>query len=214
MKLKINEIFYSIQGESLHAGLPCVLVRLAGCNLRCVYCDTEYAYDEGAEMSIEEIREQIAGYPCRLVEITGGEPLCQDETPHLITRLIDAGHTVLLETNGTLDIRHLDARCIKIMDVKCPGSGASGKNNLNNLNYLSPIDQVKFVISDARDYEFAKNILRSTVLASRPIAVLFSPVYTRMDPATLAEWILADGLDVRLQLQLHKILWPHDSKGR
>ncbi|MFZ2631329.1 MAG: radical SAM protein [Desulfosalsimonadaceae bacterium] len=212
--LKINEIFYSIQGESLYAGLPCVFVRLSGCNLRCVYCDTRYAYEMGAEMAIESIMEQIAQYPCRLVEVTGGEPLCQDAAPHLISRLIDAGYTVLLETNGSMDIRQVDDRCIKIMDVKCPGSGASENNNLYNLKYLSANDQVKFVITDARDYEFAKHVIRSTVLASKPIAVLFSPAHTMMDPATLAEWILMDGLDVRLQLQLHKLLWPHDSKGR
>ena len=213
-KLKINEIFYSIQGESLYAGLPCVFVRLTGCNLRCVYCDTVYAYDEGSVMTIESIMEQIAPYPCRLVEVTGGEPLCQDTAPHLITRMIDAGYTVLLETNGSMDIRPVDDRCIKIMDVKCPGSGASENNNLNNLKYLSVNDQVKFVITDARDYEFAKQVIRSTDLASQPMAVLFSPAHTMMDPATLAEWILRDGLNVRLQLQLHKLLWPHDSKGR
>ncbi|MDO9265171.1 MAG: radical SAM protein [Desulfosalsimonadaceae bacterium] len=213
-KLKINEIFYSIQGESLYAGLPCVFVRLTGCNLRCIYCDTVYAYDEGSEMTIESIVERIAQYPCRLVEVTGGEPLCQDAAPHLISRMIDAGYTVLLETNGSMDIRPVDARCIKIMDVKCPGSGASEKNNLNNLKYLSANDQVKFVITDACDYEFAKHVIRSTVLASQPMAVLFSPAHTMMDPATLAEWILMDGLNVRLQLQLHKLLWPHDSKGR
>jgi len=214
MKLIINEIFYSIQGESLYAGLPCVFIRLTGCNLRCAYCDTRYAYDAGSEMSIESIMEQIAVYPCRRVEITGGEPLCQEASPQLISRLIDTGYTVLLETNGTMDIRQVDERCIKIVDVKCPGSGAFQKNNLHNLNYLSPDDQVKFVLMDANDYEFAKQVVRSAGLASRQIPVLFSPVSAMLDPATLAEWILKDGLDVRLQLQLHTILWPRDSKGR
>ena len=165
-------------------------------------------------MSIDEIMEKISAYPCRLVEITGGEPLCQEAAPRLISRLLDAGYTVLLETNGSMDLGSVDPRCIKIMDIKCPGSGASEKNNLNNLKYLSTNDQVKFVITDAGDYEFAKQVIRSTVLASQLIAVLFSPAYTMIDPTTLAEWILSDGLDVRLQLQLHKIIWPHDSKGR
>ncbi len=212
--LKINEIFYSIQGEALYAGMPCVFVRLTGCNLRCVYCDTCYAYDEGAGMSIDEIMEKISAYPCRLVEITGGEPLCQEAAPRLIGRLLDAGYTVLLETNGSMDLGSVDPRCIKIMDIKCPGSGASQKNNLNNLKYLSSCDQVKCVITCAGDYEFAKNILRSTILSDQSIPVLFSPASNMMAPATLAEWILADGLNVRLQLQLHKILWPNDCKGR
>jgi len=214
MKLKINEIFYSIQGESLYAGLPCVFVRLSGCNLRCTYCDTRYAYDEGSEMSLESIMEKIADYPCRLVEVTGGEPLMQKATPHLIVRLINAGYTVLLETNGSMDIRPVDDRCIRIMDVKCPGSGASDKNNYNNFKYLSSKDQVKFVIGNATDYAFAKHIFSTHLPPDTTIAVLFSPAFGIMDPSLLAEWILADGLNVRLQLQLHKILWPHDSKGR
>jgi len=214
MNLKINEIFYSIQGESLYAGLPCVFVRLTGCNLRCAYCDTRYAYDAGSMMSVESIMEKIASYPCRLVEITGGEPLMQEATPHLIARLIDAGYTVLLETNGSMDIRPVDDRCIKIMDVKCPGSGASDKNNYHNFKYLSSKDQIKCVIADATDYAFAKFILSAHLPTGKSIAVLFSPAFGMLDPSQLAEWILADGLDVRLQLQLHKILWPHDSKGR
>jgi 7-carboxy-7-deazaguanine synthase len=214
MKLKINEIFYSIQGESLYAGLPCIFVRLTGCNLRCAYCDTRYAYDAGSMMSINSIMEKIAAYSCRLVEITGGEPLIQEATPHLITYLIEAGYTVLLETNGSIDIHAVDDRCIRIMDVKCPGSGTSDKINYNNFKYLSSKDQIKFVIADAVDYAFAKHILRVHLPPDTSIAVLFSPAFGMMDPSLLAEWILTDGLNVRLQLQLHKILWPHDSKGR
>jgi len=214
MKLKINEIFYSIQGESLYAGLPCVFVRLTGCNLRCRYCDTQHAFDAGSLMSIESIMEKMAAYPCRLAEITGGEPLMQKAAPLLIVRLINAGYNVLLETNGSMDIRTVDSRCIKIMDVKCPGSGASDKNNYNNFKYLSSKDQIKYVITDATDYAFAKHTLRAHMPSNKSIPVLFSPVSGMMDPALLAEWILADGLNVRLQLQLHKILWPHDSKGR
>jgi len=214
MNLKVNEIFYSIQGESLYAGLPCIFVRLSGCNLRCVYCDTKYAHDEGAQMSIAGIMEQVATYHCRLVEITGGEPLCQDLTPDLISTLIEKGYTVLLETNGTMDIRSVDPRCIKIVDIKCPGSGESEKSNLNNIEHLTTHDQLKFVITDKNDYVFAKNILAKTCPSPYPVPVLFSPANDLLEPAVLADWILKDGLDVRLQVQLHKVLWPDVEKGR
>jgi len=214
MRLKINEIFYSIQGESLYAGLPCTFIRMSGCNLRCVYCDTRYAYEDGTQMSVTEIMGQVAAYHCRLVEITGGEPLCQDQTPDLISTLIENNYTVLLETNGSMDIRSVDPRCIKIVDIKCPGSGESKKNNLNNLNHLCPHDQIKFVIADQTDYEYAKNILAMTWPQSCPFPVLFSPVYNILEPAKLSEWILEDKLDVRLHLQLHKIIWPEVERGK
>jgi 7-carboxy-7-deazaguanine synthase len=215
MNLKVNEIFYSIQGESTYAGLPCTFVRLSGCNLRCAYCDTRYAYDRGDLMSVEEIMAQVASFRCPLVEITGGEPLLQEGTPQLIKRLLDKGNTVLLETNGSMDIGRVDPGCIKIMDIKCPGSGESGKNDLNNLKRLSPHDQVKFIITGREDYAFAKRLIRSDDWPRGFAgAVLFSPAHKAMPPATLAEWILKDHLKVRLQLQLHKILWPHAGAGK
>jgi 7-carboxy-7-deazaguanine synthase len=214
MTLKVNEIFYSIQGESLYAGLPCQFVRLSGCNLRCSYCDTAYAYDDGQLMSVPDIIDHLSQNACRLVEITGGEPLCQDGTPLLIAQLLDNNYTVLLETNGSKDIGKVDSRCIKIVDIKCPGSGESDKNDLLNLSRLTENDQVKFVISGRKDYEFAKNIIFSTWSPPLPVPVLFSAVHQALSPALLAQWILEDNLNVRLQVQLHKVLWPKDEKGR
>jgi len=214
MNLRINEIFYSIQGESLYAGLPCLFVRLTGCNLRCSYCDTRYAYDDGQLMSVPEIIAHLSSYSCRLVEITGGEPLCQKKTPVLISQLLDNGYTVLLETNGSKNIRIVDPRCTIIVDVKCPGSGESEKNDLKNFDRLSENDQVKFVITDRDDYEYAKNIVYSTWSEPFPVPILFSAVHQELDPEMLAQWILDDILNVRLQVQLHKILWPNDEKGR
>lgn len=214
MNLIVNEIFYSIQGESLYAGLPCIFVRLTGCNLRCTYCDTQYAYDDGRSMTIEAIIDHLSQYSCLLVEVTGGEPLCQENTPLLITRLLENGYTVLLETNGSQDIRLADNRCIKIVDIKCPGSGASEYNDLQNISRLAANDQLKFVISDKNDYEYAKKIIDSVRALPFPVPVLFSAVHPVLAPSELAEWILADNLDVRLQVQLHKILWPGDAKGR
>ncbi len=214
MDLKVNEIFYSIQGESLYAGLPCLFVRLTGCNLRCSYCDTQYAYESGHHMSIEKIIDRLSTYSCPLVEITGGEPLCQSGTPLLITQLIEQAYTVLLETNGSMDIRLADSRCIKIVDVKCPGSGESDKNDLLNLHRLTGNDQVKFVISSREDYEYAKGIIHSVWSAPFSFPILFSAVHQTLDPAILAQWILEDNLNVRLQVQLHKILWPDNEKGR
>ena len=212
--LTVNEIFYSLQGESLYAGLPCVFVRLTGCNLRCSYCDTTYAYASGTVLSIRNILDQTRQYQCWLVEITGGEPLCQPNTPALVDALLSAGYTVLMETNGTRDIRMVDSRCIKILDIKCPGSGESDKNDFKNLNRLSANDQVKFVITDRADYEFAKNLLHEKWPQSFPWPVLFSPATPLLAPRKLAEWILSDRLPVRLQLQLHKILWPEQEKGK
>lgn len=212
--LKVNEIFYSIQGESLYAGLPCVFVRLTGCNLRCVYCDTRYAYDEGIMMNIKEILKEVEKYQCRLVEITGGEPLLQEYTPELIFELLNSGYTVLLETNGSFNISRIDPRCIKIVDIKCPGSGESEKNDMDNIRYLSPMDQVKFVITDRIDYDFAKNIIISIWPDNHSVPILFSPAFNMMDPAELAGWMLNDHLNCRLHLQLHKILWPKAEKGK
>ena len=213
MALTVNEIFYSIQGESLYAGLPCVFIRLTGCNLRCAYCDTRYAYEEGTTMEIPEILDRVADYCCRLVEITGGEPLHQQDTHFLVQRLLAGSYTVLLETNGTYDINRLDYRCVKIVDIKCPGSGESGKNRLDNLKHLSRSDQVKFVIGDREDYIFAKDIVKLIPVEFPQSHILFSPVHEKIAAQTLAEWILQDHLSVRLHLQLHKILWPNSDRG-
>ena len=214
MALKVNEIFYSIQGESSYAGRPCVFVRLTGCNLRCSYCDTQYAYDEGDLMEIGDVLQRVASYKCPLVEVTGGEPLVQKETPYLIHSLLEAGHEVLLETNGSQDIRQVDERCVKIMDIKCPTSGEEGKSDLKNLALLADTDEIKFVIGDREDYEYAKKILGSMDLKPSPInRVHFSPVFGKMDPGLLAKWLLADHLDVRLHLQIHKIIWDPEKRG-
>ena len=213
MALIVNEIFYSIQGESTYAGRPCGFVRLTGCNLHCRYCDTRYADVEGEPLSVSEIVDRIRSYGIPLVEITGGEPLLQKETPELIHRLIDAGFEVLLETNGSLDIRSVDRRCVKILDIKCPGSGEADRNDLGNLKRLEKHDQIKFVLSDRIDYAFAKKIIAAAWPDRPQNPVLFSPVSDRLDPATLADWILADRLDVRLQLQLHRLIWPNITRG-
>jgi 7-carboxy-7-deazaguanine synthase len=214
LPLKVNEIFYSIQGESSHAGRPCAFVRLTGCNLRCAYCDTQYAYEDGTWLEIPEILRQVSQFNCRLVEITGGEPLIQEQTPELITTILDHDFTVLLETNGSRDIDAVDERCIRILDIKCPSSGESGKNQLKNLQLLTFNDEIKFVIGSREDYEYAKYIL-STGLPRRNKMKppLFSPVFGKTDPQTLARWILQDRLDVRLQLQLHKLIWGPEQKG-
>lgn len=214
MTLKVNEIFHSIQGESTFAGHRCIFVRLTGCNLRCSYCDTQYAYDEGEELEIDDILDRIASYQCSLVEITGGEPLIQQETPNLVNRLLAGGYSVLMETNGSQDISQVDARCVKIVDIKCPSSGESEQNDLENLNRLTDHDEVKFVIADREDYKFAKEILESRSSGfCRKCPVHFSPVFGQIEPKTLADWILEDSLNVRLQLQLHKVIWPSDQRG-
>lgn len=214
MALIVNEIFYSIQGESSFAGRPCVFVRLTGCNLRCAYCDTQYAYDKGQKMHIPLILDRVADYACPLVEITGGEPLLQAQTPDLIYALLEKKYRVLLETNGTLDVRWIDPRCVKIIDIKCPSSGEHKKNRLENLDHITPGDEIKMVIGDRTDYEYAKGILKNlqaTVFKENPVH--FSPVYEKIPPETLARWLLEDHLGVSLHLQLHKILWGPDKKG-
>lgn len=214
MALRVNEIFYSIQGESSYSGQPCVFVRLTGCNLRCSYCDTPYAYTEGEALEIDDIVGRVTAYQCRLVEVTGGEPLMQTETPDLIHRLLAKGFETLMETNGSQDISRVDDRCVKIVDIKCPFSGQTRHNDLRNLLRLTDRDEVKFVISDRDDYEYAKQILSLTDSdLCRKNPVHFSPAFGRMAPETLAAWILEDHLDVRLHLQVHKVIWPLGQRG-
>lgn len=209
--LEISEIFQSIQGESTFAGRPCVFVRLAGCNLNCSYCDTLYAREGGEPLSREAVLDRVEAYGCRLVEITGGEPLLQEETPELVASLLDRELEVLIETNGSLDISVLDPRAVRIMDLKCPASGESGKTRWENLDRLTPRDEVKFVIAAREDYLWAKGVVREK-LPPGP-TVLFSPAAGLIAPADLAAWIISDGLEVRLQLQLQKIIWPDRPRG-
>ena len=214
MPLKINEIFYSLQGESSFAGHPCVFIRLAGCNLRCSYCDTSYAYDEGIALETGEIIKQVERYQCPLVEVTGGEPLIQRETPNLILRLLEKGYQVLLETNGSQDISPIDPRCVRILDIKGPSSGETEKNDFKNLERLTEKDEIKFIIGDRTDYEYAKEILiLISLMTSRRNPVHFSPLFGKMPFQTLTEWILKDHLPVRLHLQLHKLIWPGETRG-
>ena len=210
--LTVNEIFHSIQGESTRAGNPCVFVRLTACDLRCTWCDTPYAFYEGRKMSIDDVVKAVDEYGCPLVEITGGEPLLQDDVYPLMERLLEVGHTVMLETGGHRPIDRVPADVVKIVDVKCPGSGESDKNCWANLDALAPHDEVKFVLADRADYEFARDVV-SKKLAARSGAVLFSPVHGTLDPKTLSEWVLADRLPVRVQLQLHKLIWDPATRG-
>jgi 7-carboxy-7-deazaguanine synthase len=212
-KLTINEIYLSVQGESTWAGLPCVFVRLTFCDLRCNYCDTEYAFYEGKKQSLGEILDQVLGYRCPLVEITGGEPLLQKNVLPLMTMLADAGRTVLLETSGAHDIATVDPRVHRIMDLKTPGSGEVDRNLFSNIVQLTPRDEVKFVIGSREDYEWSRAQLREHHLAERCHAVLFSPIFGRIDPRQIVEWILADQLPVRFQLQLHKFIWTPTQRG-
>lgn len=216
--MRITEIFYSIQGESSFAGLPCVFVRLTWCNLRCSWCDSEYTFAGGTEMSVDEVIEKVRGYGCKLVEITGGEPLVQKrECTELVTRLCDEGFTVLVETGGGLDASILDARAIKILDVKCPGSGEAERNFWLNLERLNPLDEIKFVIKDRTDFDFALEVIEKYRLSQRQSPVLFSPVWEAVELKELADWILNSdvltGVRARMQLQLHKYIWGPDVKG-
>ena len=212
-RLVINEIFFSIQGESTYAGRPCAFVRLTGCNLRCNYCDTEYAFYEGRRMTVPEILAQLDGYGYNLVEITGGEPLLQDGVHQLIASLLAQGRTVMIETSGASDVSRLNPRVIKIMDLKCPGSGEASRNLWSNLEHLTSRDEVKFVLSSREDYEWARDVISRHHLASRVNAVLMSCAFERLDRAQLAGWILEDRLPVRFQLQMHKHIWPPDTRG-
>ena len=211
--LTVNEIFYSIQGESTRAGRPCVFVRLTGCDLRCAWCDTAYAFHEGQKQSVEEVMAAVERYDCPLVEITGGEPLLQADVYELMQRLIVQGRTVLLETGGHRPIDRVPADVVKVVDVKCPGSGEVDRNHWQNLDGLLPHDEVKFVVKDRVDYDFAKDVVSRYGLASRCAAVLFSPVHGVLDPKTLSEWMLADRVPARLQLQLHKYIWEPGRRG-
>ncbi|MDE3154109.1 MAG: radical SAM protein [Acidobacteriota bacterium] len=211
--LTINEIFHSIQGESTAAGRPCVFVRLTACDLRCRWCDTPYAFHEGRKMSLDEVVAAVEAYACPLVEITGGEPLLQEDVYPLMERLIAAGRTVLLETGGHRPLDRVPRDVIRIIDVKCPASGEAGRTAWPNLEALRPGDQVKFVIQDRVDYEYARDVLQRYDLARRCEAALFSPVHGVLDPRELAAWVLADALPVRVQLQVHKYIWDAETRG-
>jgi len=210
--LIVNEIFLSIQGEASRAGLPCTFVRLSGCNLRCAWCDTVYAQEQGQPMSLDEVLARVEEFPCRRVEVTGGEPLSQPATLELLRRLCEAGYETLLETNGSLDVGAVDLRVAKIVDFKCPSSRQSASNHWANVAHLNERDEVKFVIADRRDYEFARAAISKRGIMDK-CPVIFSPAHERCGPAELAGWILADGLDVRVGLQLHKIIYPGEERG-
>ena len=209
----VTEIFKSIQGESTFAGLPCVFVRLTGCNLRCHWCDTAYAFHGGQGMTPEQVLGRVRELGGKLIEFTGGEPLLQKEVPDLAARLLGEGWRVLIETSGERLIGELPRPVVKIMDVKCPGSGESGRFSLENLAALERKDQIKFVILDEKDYQYAREFIARHALRSRVDEIIFSPVFGQLPPRTLAEWILRDGLEVRMGLQLHKFIWDPEAKG-
>lgn len=216
--LRITEIFYSIQGESTWAGTPCTFIRLTGCPLRCTWCDTAYAFDGGRLMSFEEILQSVKSYPAGIVEITGGEPLVHPGAFELIRLLIDEEYTVLVETSGAFDVGALDPRAHKIMDLKCPGSGELKRNLWSNLDHLTELDEIKFVVKDRIDYEWARKTIYDKGLKQRLEegslrALLISPVWGQIDLETLASWVLEDGLPVRFQLQLHKQIWGSERTG-
>ena len=209
--LRITEIFHSIQGESSHAGRPCVFVRLTGCNLRCRWCDSAYTFTGGEKMSLDDVVAKVRAYGCNLVEVTGGEPLAQSESHALITRLLDEGFEVLIETSGSIDVSPVDRRAKLILDVKCPGSGEAAKNHWPNLDVLKPHDEIKFVIADRADYEWSRDLVRTRDLGRW--TVLFSPVYGELPLKDLAEWMLADRVPARFQTQLHKHIWGANVTG-
>jgi len=210
--LTVNEIFKSLQGESSFTGLPCIFIRLTGCNLRCSWCDTEYAFHEGKPISVEEIMDAIEPLGVPLVEITGGEPLLQDGVYDLMDALLAKNYEVLVETGGSLSLAQIPPKVIKILDIKCPGSGEDSQNRWDNLDYLNPHDEVKFVLKDLADYEWSKETLFRTNIHKKA-KVLLSPVYDTLDLKELAGWVLADNLPVRVQTQLHKIIWGKDAIG-
>jgi len=211
--LTVNEIFHSIQGESTRAGEPCVFVRLTACDLRCSWCDTPYAFYEGRKRSIDDVLREVERYQCPLVEITGGEPLLQEDVYPLMDALLERGHTVMIETGGHRSIARVPPAVVRVMDVKCPASGESDKNLWANLDLVGMNDQVKFVVQDRGDYEFARDVIARHELARRVGAVLLSPVHGVLDAKLLSEWVLADRLPVRLQLQLHKFIWTPQTRG-
>ena len=211
--LTVNEIFHSIQGESTHAGRPCVFVRLTACDLRCRWCDTPYAFHEGSRMTVEDVVSRVRAHGCDVVEITGGEPLLQQQVYPLMQRLLDEGLTVMIETGGHRSTDEVPEGVIRVIDVKCPGSGEADKVHWPNLDRLRPRDEIKFVIRDRTDYEFARDVVARYALPGKAAAVLFSPVHGEMDPRRLSEWVLADHLPVRVQLQLHKFIWDPHARG-
>ena len=211
--LTINEIFYSVQGESSYAGRPCVFVRLTACDLRCSWCDTPYAFHEGTKHAIDDVLEQVDRFACPLVEVTGGEPLLQEDVYPLMQRLVERGRTVLLETGGHRSTARVPEQVVTILDVKCPGSGEAEKMDWSNLERLRPHDEVKFVIKDRADYEYARAVIARQHLAVRAAAVHFSPVHDVMNARALSEWVLQDRLPVRVQLQLHKFIWDPAARG-
>ena len=210
--LRVNEIYHSIQGESSKSGLPCIFVRLTYCNLRCTYCDTEYAFFEGEDKSIEEILNEVKKYNCKLVEVTGGEPLVQKETLELMKRLCNEGFDVMLETGGSLPIKDIDDRILIIMDLKCPSSKMEKKNLYENIKFLKTKDELKFVIGNREDYDWSKKIISEYDLKDKS-KILFSVVFGELEPVSLVNWIIEDKLDVRYQLQMHKYIWHPEEKG-
>ncbi|HKS43335.1 MAG TPA: radical SAM protein [Blastocatellia bacterium] len=211
--MRITEIYKSIQGESSYAGLPCVFVRTTGCDLRCSWCDSEFTFTGGVRMTIDEIMAEVEKLDCRMVELTGGEPLLQSDIYELATRLADREYTVLIETGGHRDISRLDPRVIRILDLKCPASGECEKNLWTNLEHLRVIDEVKFVIADRRDYEWTRSTIREHGLEDR-VKILISTAFAMIEPQQVVEWMLEDRLQARFQLQLHKYIWPPDARLR
>ena len=211
--MKVNEIFYSIQGESSYAGLPFAFIRLTGCNLRCTYCDTAYAFDEGAEMPIADILRKVEEYPARHVLVTGGEPMLQENVHELFRRLLERGYTVLVETGGQVSLADVDPRIHKIMDFKCPSSGMEARNLYENVRYLTRNDEVKFVVADRPDFDWPCEVIRRYDLTSRVSNILFSPVHSKLPLPDLAEWVMRCGIPTRMQVQLHKIIWPGVGRG-
>jgi 7-carboxy-7-deazaguanine synthase len=212
-KMNVNEIFFSIQGESTFAGMPCVFIRLSGCDLRCRYCDTEYAFAEGRDMTVPEILAAVRAWPARLALVTGGEPMLQPTVRDLFRDLLESGYTVLLETGGHRSLEGVDPRVHKIMDFKCPSSGMESRNDYTNARYLTPGDELKFVIGDREDFDWACRLIRRLGRGLNVGQILFSPVHGSVSPAELADWVLACGLPVRMQLQLHKYIWPDIKRG-
>jgi len=212
MALKINEIYYSVQGESTHAGRPCVFIRLTYCNLRCTYCDTEYAFYEGKDMEITHIMNEIKQWDCNLVEVTGGEPLFQDKCINLLNELVNSNYEVMLETGGSLSISDVPKKVIKIVDFKCPSSAMEKKNLWSIVDDLQPHDEVKFVIGNREDFDWAKDRITEYSL-DKICTLLFSPTFEKIDPQLMVEWILAENLPVRMQMQMHKMIWSPDKQG-
>ncbi len=212
MSLKINEIYYSVQGESTHSGCPCIFIRLTYCNLRCSYCDTEYAFYDGKDMEITDIMSEIKQWDCNLVEVTGGEPLFQEECIDLLNELVNSNYEVMLETGGSLSISNVPKKVIKIVDFKCPSSKMVKKNLWSIVDDLQPHDEVKFVIGNREDFDWAKDRITEYAL-DKICTLLFSPTFGEIDPQQIVEWILAENLPVRMQLQMHKMIWSPEEKG-